>query len=204
MERFENPEKQQTFTPEEFLKELDRNWWESSARKIKLLEKHLGMNQEEMFEFLPHDLQKQYQNLHSPEIVDEENLFHLKRFKGKKGQQYKLQCSNSVYKDHTKLDKKSHNALKEVVFSLSQEPTGSALPHAYKVKPMSKSGGIQLKKGLTGQSNFGNEYNPKIFQVRHKTNNTEYRIVWEIHKKIKLVEVMFVGNRNKLERIWGG
>ena len=69
---------------------------------------------------------------------------------------------------------------------------------------MSKSGGIQLKKGLTGQSNFGNEHNPKIFQVRHKTNNTEYRIVWEIHKILKVVEVIFVGNRNKLERIWGG
>ena len=138
------------------------------------------------------------------EIVDEENLLELKRFKGNEGQKYNLQCSNSVYKDHTKLDKKSHNALKEVVRSLSKEPTGSALPHGYKVKAMSKSGGIMLKKGLTGVSNYGKNSIPKIFQVRHKSNNTEYRIVWEIHKKIKLVEVMFVGNRNKLERIWGG
>ena len=30
------------------------------------------MKQEEMFEFLPPDIQRQYQNLHSPEIVDEE------------------------------------------------------------------------------------------------------------------------------------
>lgn len=198
MVEFNNPEKQETFSPDEFLKELDRNWWENARKKIKMLEKHFGMQYEEMFEFLPPDIQKQYQNLHSPEIVDEENLFYLKTYKGKEGKSFKLTCNNSTYKNHRKMDKQTHNALKECVFSLSQEPTGSLLPERFGIKAIKREQRNFVQRQFSGSKNSSSN---KLYQIKLVLNATDWRIIYDVDFTNKLISVLYVGKRDALNSI---
>ena len=199
MVEFSNPEKQQFFTPNEFLKELDKNWWENARKKIKVLEKHFGMKQEEMFEFLPPDIQRQYQNLHSPEIVDEENLFYLKTYKGKKGEQFKLCCNNKTYKNHKKMDRETHNALKECVFSLSQEPTGSLLPHKFKTRAVPKEQRNYISRQFGG-STSGNTTN-KIYQIKLVMKAKDYRVIYDVDFDNKVISILYAGGRGNLDSV---
>ena len=60
------------------------------------------------------------------------------------------------------MDRETHNALKEV-FSLSQEPTGSLLPHKFKTRAVPKEQRNYISRQFGGSTS---EITNKIYQIK--------------------------------------
>ena len=172
-----------------FIRKLDNEWFNQKRKELDKLSTSLGVSIEE---HLPEELRQMFFGREtSPEEFDEElteSLF-LKTYRGKIGKKWMIKCSNDIYKRHRKLDKEDHERVREVVYHLSNEPSGSTLPNAHNPK--------YLKLMSATKHRIRNVYGADASKVvQYRVPTTTYRILWFSEIIDKSITIIDFGGRD--------
>jgi hypothetical protein len=197
----DNPELFTTGSFQDIAEKLEEGWWEDARKKVDKLSKEIGF---EIMEVLPDEYKTNM--IKTRDEIEEENPDH--RFyqhtypPDKSGNEYEVVCSNDVYKATKKITKKEKSEVMDILYGLSQEPTGSVLPKPYKVKTIG-GGSAQtfVEKTFNLKKTKDNTKDYKVYQYPCGFGNNK-RCIWTPHKDDKKVVILFYGTRDKLSRIW--
>ena len=200
----ENPKLFTTGSFKDIAKRIDEEWWEDKRKKLQNLSGSIDV---ELLEYLPPEVRAEL--FPSPEIYDEENppddswLMKLQKFKGKKGKKYKVVCSNKLFRETKKLNKKEKNEVVEIVYSLSTEPSGSSLPRPQNVKRVASNQGAYSNLSKSFSIPHQNETTSNIKILQYKCGQvSDKRCLWYADDNSKKVIIFYYGTRNHLNNFW--
>ena len=197
----DNPDEFLTGSIREIASEIDKEWWEDKKKKLEALSGSLDV---ELIELLPPDVRNEM--LVSPEVYDEENppedSFLLKTFKKDEGKGFMVCCSNKIYKETKRVNKKEKEEIITILQKLSAQPTGSLLPKPHKLKQignahlqnsLEKFFGTRVDNGYKGST----QGKTTFFQYRLGAEQKK-RLVWVVDEVERVVRIVFYGKREKL------
>ena len=193
-----NPSDYWTGTFKEFVTKMDVEWWKDKQKQLNKLSGSLDL---ELMELLPDEIRDRFLNLKSPQEFDEENdKFFLKTFKGDEGDKFEIRCATKLYKKTAKLPKKEHMKVRDVVFNLSADPSGSTLPNSHNpsfLKSLGGKGG--LNKKIRDVYNLKNEHSTKTSVYQYRVPKTKWRVLWWVDFPNNILTIVDFIQRDKLD-----